>query len=261
MTPEISSNAFQNIQHSAGQPVENHRQFPSPAPMSPDDELITPPLSRVGWGLGTMREETLELDIWEDREEGGLLLYAGARIGDGRSTGCLLSSSGAKSAGARSFCPVSRKGNRSVDELITRPDIQRVNDLFDFSPKFVPAVRLPGLGQRKGAQKVSTEKGSLRQARRVKQRTDSQASGVGGPGIAPSHPQQFWKNDLILLSRPRCPTLQGACGGLPPVPPPQPAPGVKGVYTQNTPPVVSTRSKQAGAHSPCPVVKARTEGG
>ena len=44
-----------------------------------------------------MREETLEPDIWENREKVLLSLCAGARIGDGWSTGCLLSSSGAKS--------------------------------------------------------------------------------------------------------------------------------------------------------------------
>lgn len=41
-----------------------------------------------------MREETLEPDIWENREKALLSLGTGARIGDGRSVGCLLSSSG-----------------------------------------------------------------------------------------------------------------------------------------------------------------------
>ena len=41
-----------------------------------------------------MREETLEPGIWENREKALLSLGAGARIGDGRSAGCLLSSFG-----------------------------------------------------------------------------------------------------------------------------------------------------------------------
>lgn len=86
-----------------------------------------------------MREETLELDIWEDREKALLSLYAGARIGDGRSTGCLLSSSGAKSQelGVSALFLERKPKCRQVNN--STKDIQRVNDLFDFSPKFVPA--------------------------------------------------------------------------------------------------------------------------
>lgn len=85
-----------------------------------------------------MRQETLEPDIWENREKALLSLCAGARIGDGRSTGRLLSSSGVSQELGVSALFLERKLKcRRVNN--STKDTQRVSDLFDFSPKFVLA--------------------------------------------------------------------------------------------------------------------------